>query len=78
MFYAEQHFYLRVSVPGDLDDDGTVTMADNVRFVACMTGPGNTTRPPSCSAADFMAADLDADDDVDLADYRTFADNFSS
>jgi hypothetical protein len=78
LFYAEQHFYLRVSVPGDLDGDGTVTLADYPRFAACMTGPGNTTRPPGCSAADFMAADLDADDDVDLADYRAFADNFSS
>jgi hypothetical protein len=77
LFYAEEHFYLRVSIAGDLDEDGSVDLADYTAFSQCLAGPGQTTPPPGCPPQNFQVADLDADHDVDLADFRTFAANFS-
>ncbi len=50
---------------GDLNGDGLIDAADLALFANCFTGPGpNIALPPDCSPSD-----LDADTDVDLADF---------
>ncbi len=58
-------------VPGDLDDDGDVDLADYERFYECQNGPGS---PPGDVGCD--KADPDSDGDVDLADFGRFIGEF--
>lgn len=51
---------------GDFDGDGTVGVADFAWFTPCLGGPHVTVSGPC------VAADADADTDVDLADFATF------
>lgn len=72
LFYAEEHFYLRVlPVPGDCDGDGDVDLSDFFVFQTCFTGPGGQA-PPNCECVD-----LDGDGDVDLADFLAFQTSFT-
>ncbi len=50
------------AVPGDVNGDFDVDLLDHAALVAALTGPGTALTSP-CERAD-----LDADDDVDLAD----------
>jgi len=54
------------AVPGDLDHDGVVSIADFASFAACAPGP-EVSMPPDCGSAD-----LDGDSDVDLGDFAIF------
>jgi hypothetical protein len=57
---------LSARLPGDVNDDGDVDLDDYHAWVDCLTGPGIPT------TAGCEPADLQADDDVDLADFSTF------
>jgi len=57
---------------GDLTGDGHVSWYDFQRWASCLAGPDVTIVPPTASATDFARADLNADDDVDLADFAGF------
>ena len=57
---------LRTAIPGDLDQDGDVDLADFLAFTRCFSGPGLTAEE-AC-----RRADLDGDSDVDLADLIQF------
>ncbi len=59
-------------VPGDLDGDGGITLADYEPFTGCMSGEGGALPDPSCGSFDS-----DGDGDIDLRDYAHFADAFS-
>jgi len=65
------------TIPGDLDGDGDVDLADYARFGACWAGPVDITPPVGCPQADFDASDLDADGNVDLEDAAIFVSNFT-
>jgi outer membrane protein assembly factor BamB len=54
--------------PGDLNGDRAVTGSDLGLFGGCMAGPNSVTPPIGGDPADFMNADLEEDDDVDLGD----------
>lgn len=58
---------------GDFNDDGARDLADHANGVSCFTGPDGGPIDPSCSPAD-----LDVDDDVDLADWARFQNRFGS
>jgi hypothetical protein len=77
LFYAEEHFYLRVyhePGPGDVNEDAQVNLDDYAVFQDCMNGPDNSTPPPACTPVEnFDACDLDDDEDVDLDDFAAFA-----
>ena len=77
LFYAEEHFYLRVYVepdPGDFDENGQIDLDDYAIFQDCMNGPDNPTPPPPCTPVEmFDACDLNDDEDVDLDDFAVFA-----
>jgi WD40 repeat protein len=64
--------YQGVAPPGNLDLDGDVDLFDLDVFVDCLAGPDETTPPGGCTPEQFGLADLDADDDVDLADFTGF------
>ena len=64
--YAAAALSLTVGERGDVSGDGLVNLADQAPFVACLLGPG-VSAGPGCTAAD-----LDCDNDVDLADWMTF------
>ncbi len=64
-------------IPGDIDGDGDVDLADFATLSTCFGGPGATTPPDGCEADDFAASDLDGDGDVDLGDFSTFSLNFT-
>jgi sugar lactone lactonase YvrE len=55
---------------GDMSNDGTVDNADAAIWLTCVAGPGVNVPPAGCTLQQFECADLDADGDVDLADYR--------
>ena len=61
-------FDLNCLVPGDLDGDGDVDLADFVLFADCLNGPG-AAYPVGCDAADLASP---ADGDVDEADFAEF------
>ncbi|HPZ96581.1 MAG TPA: immunoglobulin domain-containing protein [Phycisphaerae bacterium] len=64
---------LRPSGPSDLDGDCDVDLDDLTILVACATGPGVTSGPPTgCSPEHFSATDLDGDGDVDQTDFGWF------
>ncbi len=64
-------------IPGDLNLDGRVSLADYSTFAVCFGGPGITTPPDQCTADEFAATDLDGDGDVDLGDFSTFSTNYT-
>ena len=68
---------LQVLPDGDFDDDGDVDLDDYEEFLACLNGPNVTTPPAGCSPEQFVRADLDGDDDCDLADAAAFAGRFT-
>ncbi len=63
-------------LPGDIDGDRDVDADDYALFAGCMAGPGVTQPPLQCEPADFEAADLSGDDDVDLADFSGLLEHF--
>jgi hypothetical protein len=65
-------------VPGDLDDDGQLDVADALRLIVVLLGPEITTPPASQpQLGDFLTTDLDVDADVDLADFARFQRGFT-
>jgi hypothetical protein len=58
--------YQAPGIPGDLDGDGDVTLADLGLWLDCLKGPGQPV--PSGG----LAADIDGDADVDLLDFALF------
>lgn len=66
----------RAFVPqGDLNGDGGINLIDYSLMASCLGGPSVEEPPLPCdSLLRFLLADRDADGDVDLADYATFAD----
>ena len=65
-----------VSVLGDVDDDSDVDADDFLLFADSMAGPEVTDVPPGVDPAHFENADLDFDEDVDLADFSVFQREF--
>lgn len=63
-------------LPGDVNLDGVVDLADYGHLAACLAGPGDPTPPPDCTSEDFAQADTDDDSDVDLGDFNELANNF--
>ncbi len=62
--------YFRFYLGADLDRDNDVDAVDCVAFNTALAGPQVTTPPPGCTPELFARADLDADGDVDLRDFR--------
>ncbi len=58
-------------LPGDLDANGEVDLADAVQFVGCLEGPKVTPANANCDPGLF-----DLDSDIDLADYAGFQNRF--
>ena len=50
----------------------SVSAPDFGIFAECMAGPEVTDPPLGCDPPDFVAADLESDGDVDLADFVEF------
>jgi Dockerin type I domain/Bacterial Ig-like domain len=59
-------------LPGDLDGDGEVGLADVGAFVDCMNGPDGGSAP-ACDPGNF---DLNPDTDIDLRDFAGFQARF--
>lgn len=57
---------------GDVDNSGATDLADLAVLAACVSGPGQTVAPEACPPYAFGVLDLDADGDVDLADFAGF------
>ena len=58
--------------PGDVDDDGLVSLTDYRRLSTCLAGPGADSVPPECNALDF-----DRDNSLDLRDVAGFQRRFT-
>jgi parallel beta-helix repeat protein len=56
----------RVEILGDCDPNGRLDLADFATVPDCLAGPGSTV-PAECDCAD-----MDSDNDVDLADFAEF------
>jgi hypothetical protein len=65
---------LTLTLPGDLDQDGDVDLADFALVGQCF---GGANLPPAGTCPPGVDADLDNDGDVDLSDFATFAQNFT-
>ena len=59
------------SLPGDFNNDGTITLEDAAVLSLCLNGPA-LTYPPGCSRCD-----LNGDGHVDLKDERIFEEKYS-
>jgi len=59
---------LIVAIPGDLDDDDDIDLADFGVFQACLTGPGNPQMDFDCAGAKLEGGDEDVDA-LDLAKF---------
>lgn len=59
-------------IPGDIDADFAVTLADFAWFEECMTGPGVPGGPVVVCTGSCVAFDLDGDQDVDAKDAAAF------
>jgi hypothetical protein len=57
---------------GDISGDCVVDLDDYALFAACMGGPDESTPPGGCSTEHFERADMENDNDVDLADFALF------
>jgi hypothetical protein len=64
-------------MPGDLDGDNDVDLADFTVFAGALAGPVVWNPPPGCDPTQFIRADLDDDLDVDLADFAFFQAEFA-
>jgi Bacterial Ig-like domain/Dockerin type I domain len=64
-------------LPGDLDGDGEVGLADVGAFVGCMNGPDGGSIAPACDPGNFDP-DPDAipDTDIDMRDFAGFQSRF--
>jgi uncharacterized protein YuzB (UPF0349 family) len=62
---------------GDIETDCDVDLVDYGIFGTCFGGPGVTTPPLDCDPGDFVRSDLDADGDVDFADFSRLDLNFT-
>lgn len=64
---------------GDFNADGSFTEADFDALADCLAGPGQppAAEPMACAATCLAAFDLDADADVDLADFARLAELFN-
>ncbi len=58
-------------LPGDLDGNGEVNLADLVEFVGCMNGPDGGSVDPTCDPGDF-----NPDPNIDLRDFAGFQARF--
>jgi hypothetical protein len=58
-------------LPGDLNDDGEVSLPDVALFVGCIGGPDTGSIDPSCAAGDF-----NSDNRIDLRDVAGFQRRF--
>lgn len=64
---------------GDIDEDGDVDQDDHFIFAACMMGPNiEYMSLRSCTQSQFDIADIQNDNDVDLADYTYFSLSFGA
>lgn len=61
--------------PGDVTADGAVLVDDVTALAGCLAGPGQPA-PPGCDSEVFARADLEGDQDVDLADVARLAPYF--
>lgn len=66
-----------LAAPGDVDNDGDVDLADYRTLHQCMVGPGSTYSLPACAAVNFLDPPAPSDTDVDLRDFRVFANIFN-
>ena len=58
---------------GDIDRDADIDIADAAAMATCLAGPEVTAPPAGVDPIDFVACDLEGDDnDVDLADWAEF------
>ena len=78
-FPVQMQVAVTANLPGDIDKDGHIDLADFAVFAACMTGPGQdydpNDLPTGCTApvvGGRLEIDYDGDMDVDLSDYRSF------
>ncbi len=65
------HFVYTLHLPGNCDNDGDIDFDDFVLFAGCLSAPG-TAVDAACTCDD-----LDADEDVDLADFLTLQATFT-
>ena len=62
---------------GDLDANGRVDLDEFAIFIILMAGTSINVPPDGCARQQFVSADLDGDDDVDMADHATFQSAFA-